>query len=170
MCAQELLHTGLVAPWHVGSSWTGDWAQVPCINRWILFFSSIWFGTFDLFIFRWRMTALQYCVGVCHTSTWISHRCTHIPLPLEPPSHSPPHSPLYVVTEPLFELKSQNKFPLGIYFIYGSVHVSTILSQFIPPSPSSPAPSTSTNLFSVSASPFLAGGFLTSGPPEKCLP
>ena len=29
-------HTGLVAPWHVGSSWTGDQTHVPCISRWIL--------------------------------------------------------------------------------------------------------------------------------------
>ena len=27
---------GLVALWHVGSSWTRDWAPVPCIGRWIL--------------------------------------------------------------------------------------------------------------------------------------
>ena len=24
------------------------------------------------FIFHWRITALQYCVGFCHTTTWIS--------------------------------------------------------------------------------------------------
>ena len=23
---------------------------------------------------NWRLTALQYCVGLCYTSTWISHR------------------------------------------------------------------------------------------------
>ena len=27
---------GLVAPWHVGSSWTKNWTCVPCIGRWIL--------------------------------------------------------------------------------------------------------------------------------------
>ena len=27
----------------------------------------------------------------CHTSTWIHHRCTHVPHP-EPPSHLPPHT------------------------------------------------------------------------------
>ena len=31
-----------------------------------------------LFIFNWRIVALQYCVGFCHTSTWISHdQLTH---------------------------------------------------------------------------------------------
>ena len=34
--AQELWRTGLVAPQHVGSSWTRDWTCVPCIGRWIL--------------------------------------------------------------------------------------------------------------------------------------
>ena len=29
--------------------------------------------------FNWRISALQYCVGVCHTSAWISHRCTYVP-------------------------------------------------------------------------------------------
>ena len=27
-----------------------------------------------IFFFNWRIIALQYCVGFCHTSTWISHR------------------------------------------------------------------------------------------------
>ena len=28
--------TGLVAPWHVESSWTRDRTHVPCIGRWLL--------------------------------------------------------------------------------------------------------------------------------------
>ena len=32
-----------------------------------------------LFIFNWRITALQYCVGFCHASAWISHRDTYVP-------------------------------------------------------------------------------------------
>ena len=33
-------------------------------------------------------TALQYCVGFCHTSTWISHRYTYVfSLTLQPSSH-----------------------------------------------------------------------------------
>ena len=28
---------------------------------------------FFLFIFNWRIIALQCCVGFCHTSAWISH-------------------------------------------------------------------------------------------------
>ena len=34
--AQQLWRTGLVTPWHVGSSWTWDRTHVPCIGRWIL--------------------------------------------------------------------------------------------------------------------------------------
>ena len=28
--------------------------------------------------------ALQYCVGICRTSTWIGHRCTYVPALLNP--------------------------------------------------------------------------------------
>ena len=34
--AQQLWHTGLVAPQHAGSSWTRDQTQVPCTGRRIL--------------------------------------------------------------------------------------------------------------------------------------
>ena len=34
--AQQLWLTGLVAPWHVGSSQTRHRTHVPCIGRWIL--------------------------------------------------------------------------------------------------------------------------------------
>ena len=36
MPAQQLGHTGLVAPWHVGSSWTRNQTCVPCMGRQIL--------------------------------------------------------------------------------------------------------------------------------------
>ena len=39
---QWLWRTGLVAPWHVGSSWTRDRTRVPCIGRRSLLF--IYFG------------------------------------------------------------------------------------------------------------------------------
>ena len=35
--AQSFWHTGLVAPWYVGSFWTGDQTCVSCIGRWILY-------------------------------------------------------------------------------------------------------------------------------------
>ena len=47
------------------------------------------FFFFNLSIFNWRIISSQYCVGFCHTSTWISHRYTSIPSS-EPFSHLPP--------------------------------------------------------------------------------
>ena len=41
-------------------------------------------------LFNWRLVTLQYCSGLCHTLTWISHGCTCVPYP-EPLSHLPPH-------------------------------------------------------------------------------
>ena len=43
----------------------------------------------NLFNFNWRIIALQYCVGFCHTAAWISHRYTYVPslLNLPPTSH-----------------------------------------------------------------------------------
>ena len=29
----------------------------------------------SMFVFNWRITALKYCVGLCHTSTWMIHKC-----------------------------------------------------------------------------------------------
>ena len=82
-------------------------------------------------IFNWRIIALQYCVGFCHTLTWISHRCTYVPsrVNLLPTAHS--ITPLYVVTEHWFGFPaSYSKFLLAIYFAYGNVYVSMLLSQF----------------------------------------
>ena len=49
-----------------------------------------------LFIFNWRIIALQYWFDFCHTSTWISHRYAYVLslLNLPPVSHPfPPPSP-----------------------------------------------------------------------------
>ena len=89
-----------------------------------------------LFIFNSRIIALQYCVGFCHTSTWISHRYTYVSLPwtsLPPPILSR-LSRLPQCTR--FELAaSHGKFLLAVYFTYDNVYVSVLLSQFVPPSP-----------------------------------
>ena len=76
--------TGLVVPQHVGSSQARDRTHVSSIGRQILFF-------FLTFIFHWKIIILQYCDSFCHTSPWISHRQTHVPLPQKPPSqlHTP---------------------------------------------------------------------------------
>ena len=84
-----------------------------------------------LFIFDQRITALQYCIGFCHTSTWISHRYNMSP-PSEPPSHStppPPHpTPLGYHTVPVELPVSNNKFPLAVCFPFGNVCFHAALS------------------------------------------
>ena len=99
-----------------------------------------------LFIcFNWRIITSQYCDGLCHTSTWISHRHTYVPslLNLPPTSH-----PSRLSQSTWFELPaSYTKFPLALFYIW--LCISMLLSQFVPPSPS---PTVSTILFSICVS------------------
>ena len=84
-------------------------------------------------IFKWRINALQWCVGFCHTSVWFSNRYTYVLSLLKLPRTSHPILPLEVVTEHQVEIpESYSKFPLFIYFIYGNIYVSLLLSQFYP--------------------------------------
>ena len=112
-----------------------------------------WHDFFFKFIFTWRITTLQCCVGFCHTTTWISHGYTYVLsfLNLSPTSH--PILPFHVVTEHQIELpESYGNFPLAIYFTHGNARISMLLSQFVPPSP---ALAMSISLFSMSESMFL---------------
>ena len=105
---------------------------------------------FLLFIFNGRIIALQCCIGFCHTSTWISLRYTYAP----PSSLLPPPAlshPSRLSQSPSLSSLVLQQIPTG-YFTYSDVYVSTLLSQFIPPSPALTA---FTCLFSVSASPVL---------------
>ena len=105
-----------------------------------------------VFIFKWRIIALQSCVGACHPSAWVGHRCT-CPLRLEPPSRLSPHPTLRAPTEPQAEVPaSDSNFPRLIPLTCGGGCASTPLMQFVPPSPSR---TVSTGLFSVTASPLL---------------
>ena len=74
-------------------------------------------------------------------STWIRHRYTYVPFLLNLPRSSHPILLLWLVTEPLFEFpEPYSKFPLAVYFTYGNVYASMLLSPFVPPSPSPPCP------------------------------
>ena len=101
--------------------------------------------------FNWSMFALQLCFDFCHT------RCqstiyVHIPLHAEPPSHQPP--PLRVVTIHQDKLPVlHSNYALTMHFTRGHVCISMLLSQFVPPSPSS---AESTSPFSTSGSVFLS--------------
>ena len=98
------------------------------------------------FIFNWRIIALQYCVGFCHTSTGISHRHSCVPPSWASPT---PHA----VTEFRSEVPaSHGRFPLAVYFARGSAHASALLSQFIQ---SSSWPTVSTSPLTTPASPRL---------------
>ena len=60
------------------------------------------------------------------------------PFPLGSPSHPPPpsHPSIQVITEHRAELPVlYSRFPLAIYFTHGSVFMSDLITQFIPPSP-----------------------------------
>ena len=56
-------------------------------------------------------------------------------LDLPPTAH--PFPPFQVVIDYQAELPVlHSSFPLAIYFTYGNIYVSMLLSQFVPPSPS----------------------------------
>ena len=92
-------------------------------------------GAIFKFIFNWKIITLQYCVGFCHISTWVSHRYTYALSLLNLPPTFPTSSHSSRLSESTgFELLASYKFPLGIYFTYGIAYVSTLLFQFVPPS------------------------------------
>ena len=63
-----------------------------------------------------------------------------------PPTSAPNPAQPQVVTDHGVELPaSYSRFPLAVYFTYGNVSISMLLSQFVPPSPS-PMVSTSCSL------------------------
>ena len=69
----------------------------------------------NLFVFNWQIIALQYCVGFCHTSKWISHRYTYITflLNLLPLHHTPLHSFAKSNRSCLQKKKNNQSFYLG---------------------------------------------------------
>ena len=81
------------------------------------------------FIFNWRIIPLQYCVGFCHTSAWVSHKYTRVPSLLNPPRTSLRTPPLYGVTVHRAELPAHcSNFPLAVLSTHGGVCVSLLLS------------------------------------------
>ena len=73
---------------------------------------------------NWGIIALQYCVGFCHTSTWISHRYSyvHTSPALEHPSHRPSHPTPLSCHRALGWAQFtvlHSKFPPAIYFTRG---------------------------------------------------
>ena len=92
----------------------------------IYFFKCIYlFLKMYLFIY-WRIIALQYCIGLCHTSTRISHRYIHTYAHslLNPPPVSHPIPPLCCHRALDWAPCITQQIPIAIYFTYGNVYVS----------------------------------------------
>ena len=70
--AQSLQHTGLVAPWHVGSSWIRDGTCVSCMGKQILYHWAIskvpggyfWVLLYTMLFWRSRANSLAHCMSV----------------------------------------------------------------------------------------------------------
>ena len=65
----------------------------PAFFLFLSLFFLLLFSLFPIFL-NWRIIALQYCVGLCHPSVWISHRHTYVsspwaPLPISIPRPTP---------------------------------------------------------------------------------
>ena len=104
---------------------------------------------FPFIFIRWRLITLQYCSGFCRALTWISHGFTCVPHP-DPPSHLPPHPiPLGHPSAPAPSTCLMHPAWAGICFTLDSIHISMLLSQSTPPSPS---PTESQSLFCTSVS------------------
>ena len=68
------------------------------------------------FSFNWRIIALQYSFGFCHTSLWISHKYPYVPFLLNP-FPPPPHP------TPLGYQRAPGTHTAAIYFTQGSVYI-----------------------------------------------
>ena len=86
----------------------------------------------------WSFFLLAYSCFTILLVSAVQHResakCLHIFPLLEPPSPSHPSRSSQSPELP----EPHSSFSLAIYFTPGSGHVSTLLSQFVPPSPSLP--------------------------------
>ena len=60
------------------------------------------------------------------------HGCTYVPSLVNLPPTSHPIPPLHLVTELQVELLVlHSNFPVAIYFTFGNVYISVLLSQFV---------------------------------------
>ena len=110
------------------------------------------FFFFPFIFISWMAINLQYCSGVCHTLTWISHGFTCIPHP-DPPSHLAVYPiPLGLPSAPGPRTCLMHPTWLMICFTLDNIHISKLFSQNIPPSPS---PTESKSLFCTSVSLFM---------------
>ena len=90
--------------------------------------------------FNWRMIALQYWLGFCHISTWISHRYTYVPSLLNlPPTPTPSHSSRLSQSTSLSSL-SHTANSHWLSTLQRVVYMLPHCSLSVPPSPSTHLP------------------------------
>ena len=89
------------------------------------------------YYFKWKLITLQYCGGLCHSLTWISHGCTCVPSSWTP-SPCLPIPSLWAVHCTSFEFTLMSFIPLisflDLLYRFGSTSSPT-LSLFFPSSP-----------------------------------
>ena len=71
LCYHSCWFTSYFRPDYINFQVINTWKTEGSVEVQFLFF-------FDVLIFNWRITALPYWVGFCHSSTWISHRYTYV--------------------------------------------------------------------------------------------
>ena len=121
------------------------WQEVMGLDAVIL---SLFFF-FNLFVFYWRIIALQNFAVFHQTSTWISHRYAYIPsllklLPISFPSH-----PSRLIKSPCLSFLSHTANSHWLSVLHISFHVTLSIHLTL----SSPLPM-SIILFSMSVSPY----------------
>ena len=127
----------------------------------ITVYHRMFWGFLNLFIFSWRIMALQYSVGFWQTSVLVSHKFTYVSSLLKTPSHLLPHcTPLGCYRALIWVPWVILQIPLTIYFTYVNVcfHVTLSLHltlSFLPP------PNRSVSLFSKSVTQDIEYSFYT---------
>ena len=107
------------------------------------------------FIFNSRINALQHWFDFCHTSTWISFRCTYVPsFENLPPTFSYPSSLLQSPSWSSLRQTTHFRWLAGWHMVVYALPWYLLRSSH-PLLPSPPLPPLCIGLFSVSASPLL---------------
>ena len=136
--------------WNV---WEGSGVEAGRLEEWPLWGGAFlcyiagpcWLSIFfsfllNLFIFNWRIIALQYYIGFYQISTWISHRFAYVTSHLK---SLPPPSPSYpyrLLPSPgWFEFLESYACSHWLSILHMVMYVSMFLSPYLPPSPSSPS-------------------------------
>ena len=96
--------------------------------------SKISLSSFFKFIFYWSLVALQYRVGFCHTWTWLGHRYTYVPSPLNiPPPPTPPH-PSRLSQSTILSSLHHTANPHWLSMFHMVMCMFQYYSRFVPPS------------------------------------